>query len=420
MTPQSIYWRIVLWFSASFLVAIAGFVFIGISIERGSAGNSFFGQILQYHLGQARLIYESQGAPGLREYLRPMNEIMWQHFLLDSNHRDLLTGEIVDYQAQNRFHYTDGGYTMVVAGGPKPELSKVLPLFGLLLVVTIGIGLIFALTLARPLRELGGAVARFGLGDLSVRVQSRRKDEIGNVSRAFDEMADRVQNLLTAEHRLIQDVAHELRTPLARLSLAIDLNKNNPDRDEGAASLKKEVRRLGGLINELLHMIQAEGDPAERRREQLDANELVQSVVNDCMIEMVAKGGRILVNRRRGSGTMLEGDPEQLRRAIENIIRNAVRYSDNDRDVEVWIGGTESEIEIAVRDFGPGVPAEHLPSLFKPFFRVEQDRSRASGGLGLGLSIAQRAVVLHRGRIRAENAAPGLRVRITLPVSAVS
>jgi two-component system sensor histidine kinase CpxA len=257
-------------------------------------------------------------------------------------------------------------------------------------------------------------VDRFGAGDLSVRVNSSRKDEIGEVGRAFDRMAERIGTLLTAERRLLQDISHELRSPLARLSFAAELARTADDRDAAIARMNKEIARLTDLVGGLIQVTRAEGDPAANSSESLRLDQLLGEVIEDCQVEADARGCRIAF---AGSGELtMHGDREILRRAIENVIRNAIRYTPADTSVDVQLDATADVARIRVRDYGPGVPPEALPKIFQPFFRVDDSRYTATGGVGLGLAIASRAIGLHHGKLWAENTAPGLRVWIELPL----
>jgi two-component system sensor histidine kinase CpxA len=286
--------------------------------------------------------------------------------------------------------------------------------FGWIIVVVVSLVYALALTLARPIGRLREAVMRFGQGDLSARAHLKRKDEIGDLGLAFDEMALRIQTLLAAERRLLQDVSHELRSPLARLSFALELVRKNPSSDEAFQRVKKEVDRISRLIADLLQVTRVEGDSGSRNDEVISTDEFLRGIVDDCNLEAIARGCRI--DLREDGVREFRGDHELLRRAVENVLRNAIRYTPPGQSVEVTSAGESNELVIAVRDYGPGVPERELEAIFRPFHRVEEDRNRASGGgVGLGLSIAQRAVLLHHGRISASNAEPGLRVEIRLP-----
>jgi two-component system sensor histidine kinase CpxA len=228
-------------------------------------------------------------------------------------------------------------------------------------------------------------------------------------------MALRIETLLAAERRLLQDVSHELRSPLARLSFALELVRKNPSSDEAFQRVKKEVDRISRLLGDLLQVTRVEGDSGSRNDEVISADEFLREIVEDCNLEAIARGCRI--HLREAGMREFRGDRELLRRALENVVRNAIRYTPPGQSVELTFQAETNELVIAVRDYGPGVPERELEAIFRPFHRVEEDRNRASGGgVGLGLSIAQRAVLLHHGSISASNAEPGLRVEIRLPM----
>jgi two-component system sensor histidine kinase CpxA len=272
-----------------------------------------------------------------------------------------------------------------------------------------------ALYLTSPVRKLEKAVERFGRGDLSARVGSNRGDELGQLARTFDRMAGRIETLLTAERRLLLDISHELRSPLARLGVAVELARSGDDANSALNRIQKESDRLNALVGQLLQVTRAEGDPSSLRRAPLRLDELVQQLVEDSSIEAAAHGCELKYEKREA--VTVAGDPELLGRAVENVIRNAIRYAPRETAVEVSVARNNGKAVVAVRDQGSGVPEEALPRLFDAFYRVEGDRDRASGGTGLGLSIARRAIELHQGSIRARNARPGLEVEMELPVA---
>jgi two-component system sensor histidine kinase CpxA len=178
--------------------------------------------------------------------------------------------------------------------------------------------------------------------------------------------------------------------------------------------IQKEADRLNSLIKQMLEVTRTEREPSRMKTAHLRLDELVEELVDDCSIE--ARGHGCALDLKSAGAVQIDGDGELLRRAIENVMRNAIRYAPADSKVEVGLENGGGWAKIRVRDYGPGVPEEALPRLFDPFYRVEEDRDRRSGGVGLGLSIARRAVELHKGKLRASNASPGLLVEIELPV----
>lgn len=269
--------------------------------------------------------------------------------------------------------------------------------------------------LTSPLRRMQKTIELFGHGDFTARVNSRRRDELGQLGRAVDQMAERIESLLKSQRRLLQDISHELRSPLARLGVAVELARGGGDPELAFNRIEREADRLNTLVGELIQVTRAEGDPAGLSLEQVRIDDLVRVIIDDVHIEAERRRVEIGVDVAEAE---IEGNPELLRRAIENIVRNAIRYSPEGGRVAVILKRSGTQLKLSVRDFGSGVPEEALAHLFDPFYRVEKDRGRTSGGVGLGLAIAKRAVELHHGSLRASNARPGLLVEIDLPAPA--
>ena len=177
-----------------------------------------------------------------------------------------------------------------------------------------------------------------------------------------------------------------------------------------------EIDRLTDLVGTLVEVTRAEGDPSATRLEPLQLGELLRSVVDDCRVDADARGCGIGVNG--AFDPTLRGDRELLRRAVENVVRNAIRYTPRGSSVDVKVESAGQSVRISVRDSGPGVPEELLPKIFQPFFRVDDSRDSSTGGVGLGLAIAYRAISVHHGRLWAQNVNPGLSVWIELPLAA--
>lgn len=308
----------------------------------------------------------------------------------------------------------DGRHRLIIVATPPLDAWSFAPYFAVILAAIALLCWVLARDIVVPVRAIAGAVDRFGRGELGTRVDTRRRDEIGHLGQAFNQMAARIETLLTAERRLLQDISHELRSPLARLNIAIELARTAADRDAAAGRLQREVNRLTELVGSLLEVTRAEGDPSLRRSEIVRVGDVLHDVAQACQLEADARGCRLVVHD--AVTRSLIGDPELLRRAVENVVRNAIRYAPAQTDVELEARDEPHALTISVRDAGTGVPDELLPRLAQPFFRVEDARDYApDSGVGLGLSIAQRAVQLHHGRLVAENAHPGLRVTLTFP-----
>jgi signal transduction histidine kinase len=241
-----------------------------------------------------------------------------------------------------------------------------------------------------------------------------RQDEIGQLAGSFNQMAERLQRMIINERRLLADISHELRSPLARLKFAVKLGRTSRDTDAAFDLINRDVDRIASLVAGVVEITLVEGDPEAQDLEIVSPAQVLDEVIRDSSLEAEVRGCRISLN---GSsvGEIL-GNCELLRRAIENVMRNGIRYSPEQSTIDVFLIEDSNTAEIAIRDYGPGVPEDTLTRIFDPFFRVEEARDALGGGSGLGLSIAKRAVQVHHGTITAENALPGLRVRIRIPL----
>ena len=313
-----------------------------------------------------------------------------------------------------------------------PEMPPGPPAFaGLVLLrlapLAIGLGLVcyfLARYVTSPVLRLRAALRRFGEGDLEQRVGAsigHRRDEIGELGREFDQMAERIATLLSAERRLLQDISHELRSPLARQRVALELARQGAGADTIKAldRAEREAKRLDGLIGELLMLARLESETDHEVRSSLDLADLVYEVVENAEFEI--GGSTRSVRLAECAPCVATVVPEWLRRAVENVVRNALAYTADGTAVKVSLRQDATNAVILVRDRGPGVPEAELTDIFRPFYRVSRARERETGGagLGLGLAIAARAVHSHGGSIvAANNADGGLTVEIRLPLRA--
>ncbi len=274
--------------------------------------------------------------------------------------------------------------------------------------------------LARPIRNLRWAFRAAAQGRLDTRVRplmKGRRDEIADLGGDFDAMAQQLQSLVAAQRRLLHDVSHELRSPLARLQAAIGLVRQDPARLEASLErIEREVARLDALVGEVLTLARLEGGTAAGKPETVDLADLVAHVAADARFEAEALGREVRLES--AEHVLVRGRAELLHRAVENVVRNAVKFTVPGGAVEIGLStsGDKQRALLSVRDHGPGVPAHELERIFVPFYRSES--GAGSDGFGLGLAIVQAAVVAHGGSIRAENAhSGGLRIEIQLPLA---
>lgn len=276
-----------------------------------------------------------------------------------------------------------------------------------------------------PILRLRKMSQRLAAGDLSVRAGSelaQRRDEIGDLVRDFNAMASRIEELVSRQRQLTSDVSHELRSPLARLSVALDLGRERKGDDPAFEQMEEDIRILDEMIGRLLTIAKLDASAPQVPMTNLDLADVLSQVARHAEFESKKPNGAI---RLASAGEcMVWGNVELLHSAIENVLRNAIRYTEIGTLVEVRVGPENSSsgamIRLEVRDYGPGVPESELKNIFQPFYRLTDARDRQSGGTGLGLAIADRVVRIHGGTIRAENAVPrGLRIEIFLPQSSV-
>ncbi len=296
----------------------------------------------------------------------------------------------------------------------RPQIWTFLPYYFLVIGATGLLCWLASVAVVSPIHRIAATIALFGQGKLSVRVHTKRQDEIGQLSTSFNQMADRLQRMIASERRLLADISHELRSPLARLKFAVKLARTSPDPDTALDRISRDVDRIAALVAGIVEITLAEGDPEAQGTEIIHLTEVLDEVIRDCAFEAQVRGCGIALSGA-STGEIL-GNRELLRRAIENVLRNAIRYAPHQSTIDVYLNDDLDAAHISIRDCGPGVPEDMLTRIFDPFFRVEEARDALGGGSGIGLSIAKRAVQVHHGAISAENASPGLRVRIRIPI----
>ena len=320
---------------------------------------------------------------------------------------------------------TSGAQYVLVAQLPMMMRS---PPFGdhlLHLVAILTVSGLFCYWLARyltaPLTKLRAATQELARGNLRARVApafGNRRDELASLGADFDLMAEKIEALVTSQRRLLGDISHELRSPLARLNVALELARQRAGEDAAPAlqRIQREAENLNEMIGQLLALTRLESGAEGVNKTPFNLAELVREIVDDANYE--ARGRNRSASLTCPEVCSFTGSEQLLRRAIENVVRNALQYTAEQSEVEVKLEcANDSAVLIKVRDHGPGVPEQALDQLFRPFYRVDEARDRNSGGTGLGLAIAERAIRLHGGTVKAANVSTGgLAVTIVLPV----
>jgi two-component system sensor histidine kinase CpxA len=323
-------------------------------------------------------------------------------------------------------------YIMVAEVPPRPWLPLLrqkppgtgLVILALAVLVSGIVCYVLARYLTSDVRRLRAATQQLAAGELSARAdppKGRRRDEIAQLVRDFNTMAERLQDLVNAQSRLLNDISHELRSPLARLSVALGLawQRSGPEAHSVLERIELETNRLNELIGRLLTLARLEGGEDAMRRTPIPMNELVEDITKDADFEAQSRHCRVHCVIQNEITVL--GSASLLHSAIENVVRNAMRHTREGTDVEIRLaqesGNGKEEAVVRVTDRGPGVPQDSLDKLFRPFYRLDDARGRQTGGVGLGLAITERAVRLHGGTVRAANRPEGgLMVEIRLPL----
>jgi signal transduction histidine kinase len=467
---RSLFLKIFLWFGLVMVVAnVASFV-TGILTERRSQfpRQGPMSQMLGVYAESAVEVFERDGKTALASYLDRVEHASNIHAVLFDSLGNEVSGRAVPDGVLNAIsrvtedspyvfyflpqqqrpiaaHLIRGpqGVTYVLAAElPKPDFPRPPPrlgepgsfAFGLQMVArtflpVLLVGGLFCYWLARylstPIVQLRGATHELSAGNLGARVNQkllRRRDEIGYLGRDFNFMAGRIETLVGAQRRLLGDISHELRSPLARQGVALGLARRSagPLATPALDRIGREAERLNEMIGHLLALSQIESSADGLNVAEIDLDALVQGVAEDADFEARDRDRAVKVVAHEPLA--ISGVPGLIRSAIENVVRNAVRYTAAGTQVEISLTAepvsADRFVVIRVRDHGKGVPEDSIREIFRPFYRVEDDRDRKTGGTGLGLSIAARAVHLHHGTIKASNADDGgLIVEIRLPIS---
>jgi two-component system sensor histidine kinase CpxA len=328
----------------------------------------------------------------------------------------------------------DGTTYTVLFVPRRPSIFGALSLPGITLAILAIALVVSAITcwwlaqhLSAPIRRIQAGARSLATEDLDVKVSAgleSRKDEVAVLARDFDAMAERLRSTRSARTQLLRDISHELRSPLARMRVALGLTRQtkgsaDPGPERQLDRLEREIERLDALIGRVLKLARLHEADTSFAREPLDVDEIIDAVVRDANFEGAAKNCRVEVDG--AARAVVTGNRDFLSSAVENVLRNAVRYSPSDAAVEVEARGIDGRVTIRVLDRGPGVPDQELERIFEPFHRVAASRDRDSGGEGIGLAITSQVMRAHGGSASAANRpGGGLEVRLILPATTLA
>lgn len=339
--------------------------------------------------------------------------------------REVRDGRVIQGQHGVSVHPIEDDGRVVAIGvvdlGP-PPLERLIAPFSVVLVLLMGLAIAFARHIVKPLQRVARAAERFGRGDLAARSEVARTDELGDVARSFDAMADRITELMTAQQELMANVSHELMTPLARIHVAVDLIA------EGEAEQAKElVPEIAHDLTEIERLIDDIMTVANLALSRAQRGSMTPLKVDDvCIRGLIEKAVQRFEAQHRSYRLAIEiaeelpvvrGDSVLLRRVVENLLDNARKYSSAEDTIRLRAERSEEGVLIAVSDSGIGMEQADLGRAFTPFFRGDKSRARATGGVGLGLALAKRVIEAHGGTIEIQSAlGSGTTVTLRVPV----
>lgn len=438
------------WVAQALFIVLAILVTLALRPSRESGWEALQTKVLN----ESVQAYESGGEDQVRAYLSNLQDS--QHvraFLFDDEGKEISGArppEWVEHIEQGRSR--PSGFfrpfgpdrflrqSAIVANGKRYTLVTELPpgprmMFGPrgipgpgILIAIISSGLvcyILARYLTKPVVRLRAAAQQLAAGDLSARAGAagmRRHDEIAELVKDFDSMAGRLENMVHAQSRLWSNISHELRSPLARLNVALELarQRSGPEAKSALERIELESSRLNEMIGRLLTIARLESGEEGLRKSTIYLQELVAEVAKDADFEAQTRTCHVEVTI--DDDCTVSGNPTLLRSAIENVVRNAIRYTREGTKVQIALNCSPNRemAVLTVTDSGPGVPEESIDKLFRPFYRIDDARGRHTGGVGLGLAITEGSVRLHGGTVKARNRPEGgLIVEIELPLMSV-
>ncbi|PYT01055.1 MAG: hypothetical protein DMF63_05170 [Acidobacteria bacterium] len=451
---MNLFLKIFLWFLVASAVMVGVVVFLNWTVTTEPVVSRWQTSVRnQTNLYAATIaqIYATQGEAGVSEFLARIHDVdtvtevnlvrrdgrLWLSDSNDvSNYKDVIAGTFdssaVELELNSvdtaltakNFTLPDGGeYALVI----RWDRLRPTPFFGesqlrymryaALLLTALLVCYALARYLSSPIQKIRRATQKLAEGELQTRVGDKvgnRRDELAVLAQDFDVMAARIESLITSQQRLSRDVSHELRSPLARMNVALEIakQKSNGDTAPFLNRIEAESNRLNEMISRLLTLSKLETGSQDFDRSEIDLKALVEQVASDADFEANAVGKSVTITE--SDNCHIVGSDELVSSAVENVLRNAVRYTRDGTSVEVSLKSRDGSAVVSVQDHGGGVPEAELKNLFRPFYRVGEARDRNTGGTGLGLAIAEQAIKAHKGKIQAKNSGDGLVVEISI------
>ncbi len=448
LRPHSIYWKlfVALWLALIISLTVATLI---PDIIFSAKEKQQYDIDAEKYSATGLLLYEIAGLPGLQRWLAESHN--GSHFWLDNNNNDLLgrsypasfssdlhffleqgkTPSKSRYKFISLTGYDNSQFVIGFSKLPSRKLTNSLSAqdFGKLILITTLITGILSFFLLRynikPLRQLSFTTKKIAQGQFNARtgtLVSQRQDEIGELGRDFDSMAEKLESLINSQQRMLRDISHELRSPLARQLVALELARKLSSEKSKVAHdrIELEAERIDSLISQILAIVRLDTRGIKTMTSRVCMRKLLSAVVENANFEAQQQNKDVQLTVH--DGAELIGDRDLLDSAFENFIRNAVKHTAEGSTVEIICNGDYQNMHLVtyIRDHGPGVPEDQLQKIFEPFFRIDEARDRASGGHGLGLAIAARAIKLHDGTITARNAPDGgLEIEARLPCTTI-
>ncbi|HSU26526.1 MAG TPA: ATP-binding protein [Pyrinomonadaceae bacterium] len=449
---MNLFFKIFLWFLAAIALMVGAMLFLNWTVQTEPVVSRWRISVrnqTNIYAATAAQIFNNEGEDAFAQFIDRIrnsetvtevdvvgqNGKVWPVGAEIGSYRELisnaLTTDVVEIDNQTDtalsaqdFEVTNGDRYVLIIRWDRPKPTPFFgesPLryarYGALFLTALLLCYALARYLSSPIGKIRMATRKLAGGDLKTRVADEiggRHDELGSLARDFDDMAERIESLVTSQQRLSRDISHELRSPLARMNVALEIakQKSNGNLAPQLKRIEAESTRLNEMISSLLTLSKLESGSRDFERTNVNLKKLVEQVASDADFEAnaVGKSVRLL----QADNCRILANENLVRSAVENVLRNAVRYTREGTSAEVSLTSANGISKVTVLDHGGGVPVDELDKLFRPFYRVGEARERKTGGIGIGLAIAEQAIKAHKGSIRAKNSGDGLLVEISL------